>query len=210
MHELEPDADGGFTAVDPQQRRDVARFRRAERERLITARIALGAAQRAELSRRIAEQLDGIPGAERRAVVSGWMPFRGEPDLRPWMARAAERGVAAALPVVEARGCPLRFRAWRPGEALQPGVWGIPVPADGEWVVPDVVLAPVVGFDPECYRLGYGGGFFDRTLAALSPRPRAIGIGFAIARISTIFPQPHDIPMAAVVTEDGVMVRSQG
>jgi 5-formyltetrahydrofolate cyclo-ligase len=207
LHELEPDASGGFAAVDPEQRRDVVRWRRAERERLIAARLALGATERAARAARNAEHLNALLGDLRGHVVSVWMPFRGEPDLRPWMAQAAARGAITALPVVEARGQPLRFRAWQPGEALAPGPWNIPVPLAGEEVVPDLVLAPVVGFDGEGFRLGYGGGFFDRTLAALSPRPRVVGVGFAEARIATIFPQPHDVPMDIVVTERGCAVR---
>jgi 5,10-methenyltetrahydrofolate synthetase len=205
LHELDADAAGGFAAVDPQQKRDVARFRRAERERLIAARLALGAATRATLSARIATHLDTLLGDLRGVVVSAWMPFRGEPDLRRWMEAAAARGAITALPVAEAHGRPLDFRRWRPGEALRPGLWNIPVPAAGEAAIPAVVLAPLVGFDPAFYRLGYGGGFFDRTLAASSPRPRTIGVGFALGRMPTIFPQPHDIPMTAIVTEDGVL-----
>lgn len=205
LHELKPDTAGGFAAVDPQQRRDVARFRRAERGRLIAARIALGAATRATLSARIAAHLDTLLGNLRDVAVSARMPFRGEPDLRAWMASATARGAITALPVAEAHGRPLEFCRWRPGEALRPGLGDILVPAAGGAVIPSVVLAPLVGFDQAHYRLGYGGGFFDRTLAALSPRPRAIGVGFALSRMPTIFPQPHDIPMTAIVTEDGVL-----
>lgn len=210
LHELEADAAGGFAAVDPQQRRDVARFRRAERERLIIARLALDAATRAALSDRISAHLDTLLGDLRGVTISAWMPFRGEPDLRSWMATAAARGAITALPVAEARGQPLEFYRWRPGEALRRGLWDIPVPAGGEAVIPTVVLAPLIGFDPALYRLGYGGGFFDRTLAARTPRPRAIGVGFALSRIPTIFPQPHDIPMTAIVTEDGVIEGPKG
>ena len=81
-------------------------------------------------------------------------------------------------------------------------VWNIPVPADGDWITPDIALAPVVGFDAARFRLGYGGGYFDRTLAA-NPSIRAVGIGLASARIATIFPQPHDIAMTAIVTDEG-------
>jgi len=81
------------------------------------------------------------------------------------------------------------------------GFWKIPVPSDGPEVVPDVTLAPVVGWDGANYRLGYGGGYFDRTLAALAPRPLTIGVGLCAARVPTIFPQPHDIAMDVIVTE---------
>ena len=89
-------------------------------------------------------------------------------------------------------------------EALVPGGWDIPFPERREIVAPSAVLAPLVGFDPACFRLGYGGGYFDRTLAALSPRPLAIGVGFATQEIETIYPQPFDIPMDWIVTEAGM------
>lgn len=112
QHELQPDMAGGFAAVDPQQRRDVARFRRAGRERLIAARIALGEATRATLSARIAAHLDTLLGNLRDVAVSAWMPFRGESDLRGWMASAMARGAITALPVAEAHGRPLEFCRW--------------------------------------------------------------------------------------------------
>jgi 5-formyltetrahydrofolate cyclo-ligase len=80
-------------------------------------------------------------------------------------------------------------------------VWNIPVPEKRNIVIPQAVLAPLVGFDRQGYRLGYGGGYFDRTLAALAPRPRAIGVGFELLQIETIYPQPFDFPMDVVVTE---------
>jgi 5-formyltetrahydrofolate cyclo-ligase len=92
------------------------------------------------------------------------------------------------------------FREWRPGAPMARGLWKIPHPAEGADVVPSVVLAPVVGFDPACYRLGYGGGFFDRTLAQMTGKPLVIGLGFPQASIKTIFPQPHDIPMNWIAT----------
>ena len=84
---------------------------------------------------------------------------------------------------------------------MTPGIWNIPTPADGAIVVPDVVLAPVLGFDEACYRLGNGGGYFDRTLAVLKPRPLVIGVGYERLRIRTIYPQPHDVAMNVIVTE---------
>jgi 5-formyltetrahydrofolate cyclo-ligase len=86
---------------------------------------------------------------------------------------------------------------------MTPGVYDIPVPAMRDVVVPAVLLVPVVGFDRTNYRLGYGGGYYDRTLAAADPRPMAIGVGFELSRLNTIHPQPHDIPLDAVVTEAG-------
>ncbi|HLY47489.1 MAG TPA: 5-formyltetrahydrofolate cyclo-ligase, partial [Stellaceae bacterium] len=120
---------------------------------------------------------------------------------------AVASGRAVALPVVIDKKGPLEYRAWRTGEALVDGVWNIPVPEKREIVVPALVLAPLVGFDAACYRLGYGGGYFDRTLAALAPRPLAIGVGYAAQAIATIYPQPFDLPMDFIVTEADTRAR---
>ena len=93
------------------------------------------------------------------------------------------------------------FREWWPGIPMTHGVWHIPVPAEGEPVSPDILLAPLVGFDGRKYRLGYGGGYYDRTLAGLVTKPRVVGVGFELSRIPTIHPQSHDIPMDLIVTE---------
>ena len=196
---LPPDGDG-------QQWIDVMRWRKAERERLIALRLAIPAEERRRYSECIAKGLESVLGDVSGRIVSVYWPFRGEPDLRPWMERLADRGATCALPMVIAPRTPLVFRAWRRGEPLQPGIWNIPVPSEGAEVTPDIVLAPVVGFDRRCYRLGHGGGFFDRTLAALPQRPRIVGVGYARLAIPTIFPQAHDIPMDLIVTEEGGVV----
>ena len=84
---------------------------------------------------------------------------------------------------------------------MAPGVWGIPAPAEGEWVLPEVLLVPLLGFDGAGYRLGYGGGYYDRTLAAMRTKPLAIGIGYELLRLGTIHPRPHDVPMDLIVTK---------
>src|SRR3569833_2229687 len=91
---------------------------------------------------------------------------------------------------------------------MSPCICNIPMPADSPTVVPDVVLAPVLGFDEACYRLGNGGGYFDRTLAILQPRPLVIGVGYERLRIRTIYPQPHDVAMDAIATERSAVSRS--
>ena len=109
---------------------------------------------------------------------------------------------APALPVVIEKAHPLIFRTYRPGDRLEKGIWNIPIPAEGDPVTPDITIAPLVGVDPQNYRLGYGGGFFDRTLASLPKKPLVIGVGYEMQRIPTIHPQPHDIPMDRIVTGD--------
>ena len=181
-------------------------WRRGERERLIALRQGLPVADRRRWSERI---LDGLVTllAERPGVLGVYWPFRAEFDPRPVIDWAVAAGREVALPVVVDKKGPLDYRAWRPGEPLVDGVWNIPVPERGAVVTPVVVLAPLVGFDRASYRLGYGGGYFDRTLAALEPRPLAIGIGFAIQELATIHPQPFDVPMDLIVTETGTRRR---
>ena len=183
---------------------EVKAWRKAERERLIAERLAMPAEMRAEFAGRMVRHLDEVVGKVEGRVASFYWPFRGEPDLRPWAARVVANGGRTALPVVVEKGRPLIFRAWTLGDKLERGVWNIPVPAAGEEVLPDIVVAPLVGWDKALYRLGYGGGFFDRTLAALRGKnPLVVGIGYAAMQLPTIHPQSHDIPMQAIVTEEG-------
>ncbi len=202
MHELDP----GFLApsVTTDAWADVARWRKAERKRLLDHRLSLSADQRLARSERIGRGLDCVAGDIEGRIVGAYWPFRGEPDLRNWQAGARARGARIALPVVIRKGWPLEFRIWSPGDRLERGAWNILVPACGPSVEPDVVIAPVVGYDADRYRLGYGGGFFDRTLAAMGRKPLVIGVGYAEAMIATIYPQPHDIPMDLIVTDEGV------
>lgn len=196
MHELDPEFQPSLSDWT-----DVRRWRKAERQRLIGSRLAVSADTRAAMSQRIAEGLDAMIGDIAGRVVSLYWPFRGEPDLRPWMETVNARGGRTALPVVVEKDRPLVFRAYTHGDRLEKGVWNIPIPADGNPVLPDIVISPIVGIDPEQFRLGYGGGFFDRTLAAMPFKPLVIGVGYELQRIVTIYPQPHDIPMDRVVTE---------
>jgi 5,10-methenyltetrahydrofolate synthetase len=207
MHELDPAYFGLAADGDPRQRADVARWRKAERQRLLAGRQAIAVATRRGHAERIAAALDDVLGDPAARIVGCYWPIRAEPDLRPWLARVVARGGTCALPVVVERGAPLEFHRWRPGERLQPGFWNIPVPAVPDPVTPDFVVAPLVGFDAGCYRLGYGGGYFDRTLAGLRGRVSAVGVGYAAARLATIYPQWHDVPMDLVVTEEGASRR---
>jgi len=179
---------------------EITAWRRAEREGLIALRMALPPAMRREAGERIAASLQEVI-AGRPGVLGIYWPFRAEFDPRPLVDAIVAAGRQVALPVVVERKSPLEYRAWTPGEALVSGIWDIPIPEKREIVIPSMVLAPVVGFDRAGYRLGYGGGYFDRTLATLDPRPLAIGVGFAMQEIATIYPQSFDIPMDLVVTE---------
>ena len=189
-------------------------WRKAERERLVADRLAVDATTLAAFRTRIDSHLERtFPGLAHGTLAFCW-PFKNEYDPRFLGHRLRERGAKTALPVVVAPRQPLIFRLWKPGDELAKGVYDIPYPAHGDPVVPDAALVPMNGFDSGGYRLGYGGGFFDRTLAhlrAMHPKkPVAIGVTYELARMETIHPQSYDIPMDYVVTERGVYERIDG
>jgi 5-formyltetrahydrofolate cyclo-ligase len=176
-------------------------WRRSERQRLLALRTATPPVERRLWGAEIEAKLRTLL-LERPVMTLGvYWPFQAEFDPRALIDWVIAQGFAVALPAVVDKKGPLEYRAWRPGKAMVDGVWNIPIPEAREVVVPQAVLAPLVGFDRQCYRLGYGGGYFDRTLAAFSPRPLAIGVGFEMSQIKTIFPQSFDIPMDVIVTE---------
>ena len=191
--------------------RAIARWRKLERERLRGERMLLRQDKRATIAEALMLELDAYLdsrlGDPAGRIISGYWPIKGEPDLRPWLVSLIERGATVALPVVVVPSAPLVFRRWTSETKMERGNWNIPVPpSEAEVLVPDIALAPLVGWDSRGYRLGYGGGYFDRTLASLSPCPHVIGIGLQSAHIGTIYPQPHDIRLSAIVTEAGVQV----
>lgn len=141
-------------------------------------------------------------------IVAAYWPIGDEPDLRPLLARWAHAGVRIALPVVAQRAAPLVFHAWLPDAAMRTGDYGIPEPSDNVVLTPTVILAPALGFTDDAYRVGYGGGYYDRTLAALrasGATPVAIGIAYANARLGPDEhrPAPHDARLDAVLTDAG-------
>ncbi len=136
-------------------------------------------------------------------VLSGYMPMRTEIDPQPAM--AAHRGVVG-VPVIPGPAMPLRFREWSPGCALEAGAFGAMIPAEGAWVEPEVLIVPLLAFDARGYRLGYGGGFYDRTLEALRARRPTLAVGFAFAaqEVAEVPTEPTDQRLDAIVTEEGM------
>lgn len=185
-------------------------WRKAERDRLIAARTAL-AAQTLERYRLQIDShlLRSFPGLASAKLAFCW-PIRAEYDARHLARTLRGRGALTALPVVVAPRQSLEFRAWHPGVELAMGPLDIPYPAHSPIVVPDAVLLPMNGWDQAGYRLGYGGGFFDRTLASFSRKPAVIGVAYEMAKMETIHPQSWDIPVDWVVTERGVYRRDAG
>jgi 5-formyltetrahydrofolate cyclo-ligase len=180
--------------------------RRTLRAQLLAARDAADPAARADWSASITASLLTLLVPFTGRILGFYWPHRSEYDPLSVANAVVGAGERCALPVVVERRAPLEFREWHPAVEMKPGKlsYGIPHPTRGDPVAPDVMLVPLVGFDAKGYRLGYGGGYFDRTLAVLRPRPRTIGVGFELGRLATIDPQPHDIPFDIIVTEAGI------
>jgi 5,10-methenyltetrahydrofolate synthetase len=179
-------------------------FRQNLRRDMIARRMALSAETHAALSAAVCRHLDQAFPALAELTVGFCWPVQKEPDLLPLVPELMARGGHVVLPVVVSPGAPLAFREWWPDQPLAPDRYDIPTPTDGDFLTPQVLLLPVNAFDAGNHRLGYGGGFFDRTLASLSPRPLSIGVGFDFQRVDSIFPQAHDLPLDAIVTESGI------
>lgn len=180
---------------------EIRAWRRQTRDHLIARRAVLSPDERRALGEQACARLEAAVDLRAFRSLGFCWPIRGEFDARPLAERHRASGGVIALPVVIGKSEPLEFWRWSPGTPMQTGIWNIPIPKMRELVIPEVLIAPLVGFDAAGYRLGYGGGYFDRTLAACSPRPFAIGLGCEESRLDTIHPQSHDIPMDMIVTE---------
>ena len=189
---------------------EVYAWKKVERERLIAARMALPLDDYAAKSEAISATLAARFPPETLGSLGCYWPFRREYDCLPLMRRVIELGGQVALPVVLQKNHPLEFRPWTPQCKMEAGVWKILHPAEGPAVHPRALLIPLVGFDEAGYRLGYGAGYYDRTLAAFPVMPLTIGVGFELCRLPTIHPQPHDVPLDYIVTEAGLVHTAAG
>lgn len=138
--------------------------------------------------------------------IGAYWPIKGEFDALPALFRWSEADGARriGLPVIDRETRQLRFHVWFPGCPMEEDAYGIPKPKDTELFEPTLLLVPCVGYGSNGTRLGYGGGFYDRTLAALRPRPTTVGVGYAHGFVPWLEPEPHDVPLDAILTEDGV------
>ncbi|MDP2697450.1 5-formyltetrahydrofolate cyclo-ligase [Thalassospira sp.] len=179
------------------------RWRHQMRAILLAQRKEITRSDHDRASQAIRDHVGQLLAIRPAATIGFYWPFRGEIDLRPVLSAHIAAGGNAALPVVAGKDAPMAFHRWASETVMKPGYAGILEPVESPVVMPQVIIAPLVGFDDAGYRLGYGGGFFDRTLATLPRKPLVIGVGFAHSRVATIFPHRHDIPMDIVVTENG-------
>ena len=151
-----------------------------------------------------AELLADFLTDQKGRVLAGYMPMRTEIDPLPAM--AAHQG-PVCVPVIPGPDMPLRFREWTPGCAMEAGAFGALIPAEGAWLEPEVLIVPLLSFDRRGFRLGYGGGFYDRTLERLRARGTTLALGFAFAaqEVAEVPIEPTDQPLDAILTETGLI-----
>ncbi|AEG91825.1 5-formyltetrahydrofolate cyclo-ligase [Ramlibacter tataouinensis] len=190
---------------------DKSEEKKALRAQLVQARLAMPDRLRAasELQRVMRIWLVG----RADTVIGAYWPIKGEFDPLPALHRWKEDGELQGrpqprrigLPVVDKLHKTLKFHAWFPGCPMEEDAYGIPKPKDTEVIVPTLLFVPCVGYGPGGFRLGYGGGFYDRTLAELRPRPFTVGLGFCNAFLPDLEPEPHDVPLDAILNDNGVV-----
>ena len=146
-------------------------------------------------------------------VIGAYWPIKGEFDPLPALHRWKEDGELLeqpeprriGLPVVNKETHTMTFHAWYPGCPMEEDAYGIPKPKDTEIIIPTLIFAPCVGYGPGGFRLGYGGGFYDRMLASLTPKPFSVGLGFGMGFLADLEPEPHDVPLDAILNEHGAV-----
>lgn len=188
----------------------VKQFRKQLRAELVQKRLAITDTRYLALNETISQLIIEHFKLLQWMKIGFYWPFQGEfnPLFTVNILRAL--GTSAALPVIVEKNHPLKFFEWFPTVRMSNGIFNIPVPVDTMEIKPNALLIPLIGFDEHGYRLGYGGGYYDRTLAGMSPQPLKIGVAFEISRMPSIIPQPHDIPMDFIVTETGVYHNNGG
>lgn len=179
---------------------------KAELRKTLLARrkIVHGAGGDAAANRRLADRLGEV---RRGVIIAGYRPIRTEIDPTPTMAALALAGARVCVPVIETAEAPLKFREWTPGCAMVEGAFKAEIPASGAWLTPSILITPLVGWSRSGWRIGYGGGFYDRTLERLRAEGDALAIGFAYAaqEVDAASPEATDQRLDAIVTETEVV-----
>ena len=185
----------------------LADAKRAARAHALDARARAHAGGVGAARQAAGHALEALHAAHATGTVSAYLAIRNEIDPMPLMLALAGLGFGVALPIIVGPGQPLVFRRWTPGAALEAGPFGTSVPRDGAEVEPDVLVVPMLAFDARCHRLGYGGGFYDRTIARLRARRpvHAFGLAYAGQELPALPVEATDIQLDAVVTEAGVV-----
>lgn len=174
------------------------------RGQLLDERAKLSAEKRHQLQTSVLAYVEQFLLQQKPGVLGIYWPIKGELDCRSMTDMLINAGWQLALPVINNKTKQLDFARWHEDTPMRKGIWDIPVPADPEWCKPEYFLIPLVGFDANNYRLGYGGGYYDRTLAVQQKPVTKIGVGFEMGRLASIQPDKFDIAMDIIVTETGL------
>lgn len=185
--------------------------RHALRQKLIQDRLDLP--DRLDLAEQLQSVLRVWLVRRREQTIGAYWPIKGEfdplPALHRWKEDGELQGVPErrriGLPVINKQHKTLTFHAWYPGCEMEEDAYGIPKPKNTELLSPTLLFVPCVGYGPGGYRLGYGGGFYDRTLAALQPRPATVGLGYTGGYIDDFEPEAHDLPLDAILNDNGIV-----
>lgn len=181
-----------------------SRDKKALRRQLQAERINL--IDRHQRSMQLQEVLRVWLVGRRECTIGAYWPIKGEFDALPALYRWSEADAARriGLPVADRQTQQLRFQLWYPGCEMEADAYGIPKPKGTEVFHPELLLVPCVGYGPRGLRLGYGGGFYDRTLAALEPRPRTVGVAYSHGWVPWLTAEAHDVPLDAILTDEGL------
>lgn len=179
-------------------------WRQQQREYLIEQRQRLNDSQRQSIEKACLATITDHLKTLTPSVLGLYWPIKGEIDCRGLAADLISQGWTITVPVINSETQCLDFAVWQPDTVMVKGTWNIPVPEQQHLLVPDHFLVPLVGFDSHNYRLGYGGGYYDRTLAAISKPVYTIGVGMESGRFETIYPHEFDIAMDKIITEKGI------
>lgn len=180
---------------------EIRTWRIAKRKDLIAKRLGVAHHERRSVQQTVSKRIQHRFPELNEAVIGFYWPIKGEIDLRPLLKDLLSEGAEAALPVVVEKDHPVEFWQWHTEVKMSRGIGNIPVPSERKPIQPTVMLIPLIGFDQSGHRLGYGGGYYDRSLMELRLKPMTIGVGYAFGRLPSIYPQEHDYPLDAIVTE---------
>lgn len=184
-------------------------IRQQQRQTLLAERAAMTKKQRELATQQILRHLEMMLLKMTPQVLALYWPIKNEISCHAIMPNLLKKGWQLCLPVINNETKKLQFSRWTPETTMVAGYWNIPIPTINDWLNPDMYLIPLVGFDLNNYRLGYGGGFYDRTLGDINKPATFIGIGLESARLTTIDPHEFDIPMDIIITESG-LIHSNG
>jgi len=188
----------------PEANMNIADKKQAARKAAMAQRRVAHAAAKGAGEAAAGHMLAWLAAQPKLRVISGYMPIHTELDILPTMHELHEKGYSLCVPVIMGKAKSLKFSAWTPDTKMTKGAFGAMVPENSDWLRPDLLLCPMLAFDAKAQRMGYGGGFYDRTIAALAP-VRTLGFAYAAQQVAHLPTEPTNMPLEGVITENGLI-----